>query len=100
MLSEALKRITLALTFLTEPSSSRLNALYKCTRSPHWLRVFSERLLIYSGVMQSNSLPVDTVAAIVLGIFQLGIGTLSLWQQRQIRKAYREDSKDYGCDTY
>lgn len=32
----------------------------------------------------------DTIAAIVLGVLQMGIGLGSLWQQRQIRQTYRE----------
>jgi uncharacterized protein HemX len=39
--------------------------------------------------MRSGSVPADTIAAIVLGILQLGIGLVSLWQQRQLRRAYR-----------
>jgi uncharacterized protein HemX len=39
--------------------------------------------------MSSVGLASDTVAAIVLGILQLGIGLVSLWQQRQLRQAYR-----------
>jgi hypothetical protein len=39
--------------------------------------------------MRSVGLTSDTVAAIVLGILQLGIGLVSLWQQRQFRQAYR-----------
>jgi hypothetical protein len=39
--------------------------------------------------MHTGSVPSDTVAAIVLGILQLGIGLVSLWQQRQLRRAYR-----------
>jgi uncharacterized protein HemX len=41
-------------------------------------------------IMHTNSLSTDTVAAIVLGILQLGIGLVSLWQQRQLRRAYRK----------
>jgi hypothetical protein len=39
--------------------------------------------------MSSVGLTSDTVAAIVIGILQLGIGLVSLWQQRQLRQAYR-----------
>lgn len=40
--------------------------------------------------MKASELSGDTVAAIVPGILQLGIGLISLWQQRQLRQAYRE----------
>jgi hypothetical protein len=40
--------------------------------------------------MHTTDLSADTVAAIVLGILQLGIGLLSLWQQRRLRQAYRK----------
>jgi hypothetical protein len=44
--------------------------------------------------MSSGSLSPDTVAAIVLGLLQLGIGLVSLWQQRQLRRAYRTCLQD------
>jgi hypothetical protein len=40
--------------------------------------------------MRVAGLSGDAVAAIVLGILQLGIGLLSLWQQCQLRRAYRK----------
>jgi hypothetical protein len=38
--------------------------------------------------MKSINLSADTVAAIILGILQLVIGLVSLWQQNQLRQAY------------
>jgi len=35
-------------------------------------------------------LSVEAVAAILFGLLQLGIGVASLWQQRQLRQAYRK----------
>jgi hypothetical protein len=47
-------------------------------------------------MMSSGSLSPDTVTAIVLGLLQLGIGLVSLWQQRQLRRAYRTCPHDTG----
>jgi hypothetical protein len=41
-------------------------------------------------IMRVAGLSGDAVAAIDLGILQLGIGLLSLWQQCQLRRAYRK----------
>lgn len=41
--------------------------------------------------MRTADVSTETVVAIVLGILQLGVGLLSLWQQRQLRRAYREN---------
>jgi hypothetical protein len=38
--------------------------------------------------MYTAVLSADAVVAIVLGIVQLGIGLVSLWQQRRLRQAY------------
>jgi hypothetical protein len=40
--------------------------------------------------MHTVGLSADTIAAIIFGILQLGIGIVSLWQQRQLRRAYRK----------
>ncbi|KAH7395259.1 hypothetical protein DE146DRAFT_721646 [Phaeosphaeria sp. MPI-PUGE-AT-0046c] len=50
--------------------------------------------------MQTTGLSTDAIAAIVLGVLQLGIGLLSLWQQRQLRRAYREDVSGEIWTTY
>jgi ABC-type Fe3+ transport system permease subunit len=39
--------------------------------------------------MRTTVFSADTIAAIILGLLQLGIGLLSLWQQRRLRQAYR-----------
>lgn len=41
--------------------------------------------------MRTADVSTETVVAIVLGILQLGVGLLSLWQQRQLCRAYREN---------
>jgi hypothetical protein len=38
--------------------------------------------------MHAAVLSADAVAAIVIGVVQLGIGLISLWQQRRLRQAY------------
>jgi hypothetical protein len=45
--------------------------------------------------MGSSYLPAEVIAAIVFGLLQLAIGLLSLWQQHQLRQAYRKHSRDY-----
>jgi hypothetical protein len=40
--------------------------------------------------MRTTDFSADAVAAIVLGLLQLSIGLVSLWQQRQLRQAYRK----------
>ena len=40
--------------------------------------------------MSLNNQSADTIAAIVFGLLQLAVGLLSLWQQRQLRQAYRQ----------
>ncbi|KAF2829124.1 hypothetical protein CC86DRAFT_368200 [Ophiobolus disseminans] len=44
--------------------------------------------------MGSVDWPIEAIAAIIFGLFQLGIGVASLWQQRQLRRAYREYRRD------
>ncbi|KAH8724936.1 hypothetical protein GQ44DRAFT_827055 [Phaeosphaeriaceae sp. PMI808] len=39
---------------------------------------------------------VEAAVAIVVGILQLAIGLLSLWQQRRLRQAYREGKNFRG----
>ncbi|KAF1936342.1 hypothetical protein EJ02DRAFT_459629 [Clathrospora elynae] len=40
--------------------------------------------------MGSISTSAEAIAAIIFGLLQLVIGIVSLWQQRQLRRAYRE----------
>jgi hypothetical protein len=39
--------------------------------------------------MRSGDLSAEAVAAILFGVLQFGVGIISLWQQRQLRQAYR-----------
>jgi hypothetical protein len=45
--------------------------------------------------MSPSTLPAEVIAAIVFGLLQLAIGLLSLWQQHQLRQAYRKHSCDF-----
>jgi hypothetical protein len=51
--------------------------------------------------MPLDSQSTDSIAAIVFGLLQLAVGLVSLWQQRQLRLAYRqcvdEPRKDRLC---
>jgi hypothetical protein len=40
--------------------------------------------------MSFDSQSSESIAAIVFGLLQLAVGLVSLWQQRQLRQAYRE----------
>jgi len=44
--------------------------------------------------MASVDLPAEAVAAILFGLLQFGIGLISLWQQRELRRAYRKCRQD------
>jgi hypothetical protein len=46
------------------------------------------KLDIIKQTMYAVVLSADAIAAIVFGIVQLGIGLISLWQQRRLRQAY------------
>ena len=40
--------------------------------------------------MSFDSQSTESIAAIVFGLLQLAVALVSLWQQRQLRLAYRE----------
>jgi hypothetical protein len=46
--------------------------------------------------MRTAGISADTITTVILGILQLGIGLISLWQQRQLRHAYRKWRHCFG----
>jgi hypothetical protein len=53
------------------------------------LALFAYRPTAEVDTMSSRDLSAEAIAAILFGLLQLGIGFVSLWQQRQLRHAYR-----------
>jgi hypothetical protein len=51
--------------------------------------LFAYRPAVEVDAMRSGDLSAEAVAAILFGLLQLAVGIISLWQQRQLRQAYR-----------
>jgi hypothetical protein len=49
--------------------------------------------------MAVSSLRTETTVAIILGLLQILVGLISLWQQRQLQRAYRERCMMFWVDT-
>lgn len=43
--------------------------------------------------MRLDAVSGDTIATIVVGVLQLGVGLVNLWQQRQSQRATRKSSR-------
>jgi hypothetical protein len=68
---------------------SALQSILKIPIRQQDSHIFAYRRAAEVDVMRSGDLSAEAVAAILFGLLQLGIGFVSLWQQRQLRQAYR-----------